>query len=227
MSTIMVLSPKENIVYDVILDYMDNNRTFNPDKIIPYIRNILSRNSANINEKGIKNILEKLIKKKLIIQGSKLTKTMVLDNVNRIKIYEFIKKNPGFYFNRLLKRLKMPNHVISWHLNILLNFGFVKKVKIDKHEVYFHPKVDPSDYQAYYTLSKSKSQRILSFYKGKNNGLTKSSIAKKLGIHYNTVSKYVNLLKMQGILIEKKMLNKTLYSLNRSYLNSLYKYHFS
>ena len=64
---------------------------------------MFSRTSININEEGIKSILETFMNKRLFVQGSKLNKEIVLENPNRKKIYQFINKNPGLYLNKLIK----------------------------------------------------------------------------------------------------------------------------
>ena len=215
MTQVMLLSKEEDVVFDVIQDYMNNNRVFKTDKIVPFIRNNFSRNCMNINEKGIRAIVEALVEKKVIIQGSKITKAIVLQNSNRRKIYNFIKDNPGLYLNRLIKDLNLPNHVITWHVDILVKFGLIKTQTFDRHETYFHPKIKPSDYQGIYIISKMKSKNILTYIDSKPKGTTKTSISKNLGIHYNTVSKYIALLEKSGIIRSEKLSNKTLYFINK------------
>ncbi len=219
MSSLMFLSDEEEKVYDAIQHYIDYNRVFNCEKLIPFISNAFSRSSININEKGIRNILENLEKKKIVIQGSKLTNAIVLQNPNRRIIYKFIKNNPGFYLHRLVKTLELPNHVISWHLDMLLKFGYIKKVIIENHEVYFHPSVVRTNYQVLYALSKVKTQKILSIMYKNSKPLTKTSMAKELGFHYNTITKYIELLKELNIITEEKLAHKTIYQLSRKFLN--------
>ena len=207
----MLLSKEEDVVFDIIQDYMDNNRVFRTDKIVPLIINNFSRNSTNINEKGVRAIVDALVEKKVIIQGSKITKAIVLQNSNRRKIYTFIKENPGLYLNRLKNELNLPNHVLTWHVDILMKFGLIKTYRFDRHEIYFHPKINPSDYQNIYIMSKKKSKMILTYMGSNPKGKTKTAISKNLGIHYNTVTTYISLLEDAGIIISKKVSNKTLY----------------
>lgn len=221
MSSLILLSDEEEKVYDAIQRYIDNNRVLNYEKLIPYISNTFSRTSININEKGIRSILESLIQKKIIIQGSKLTKSIVLQNPNRRLMYDFIKRNPGLYLHRLIERLKLPNHVITWHLDVLLKFGYIKKVKIDSHDVFFHLNVDRANYRAFYALSKTKIQKILSFMYNNHKPVTKTALTKKLSIHYNTVSKYMEILKELYLVREEKLAHKTLYHLSQKFFNFL------
>ncbi|MBN1799857.1 MAG: hypothetical protein JW891_00025 [Candidatus Lokiarchaeota archaeon] len=214
MSSLICLSKEEDVILELIQDYMENNRAFKYEKIVPYIRNNFARTSRNINETGIMNILEALVQKRVIIPGSKLTKRIVLQNLNRRKIYDFIKNNPGLYLNIIIRRLNMPNHVITWHLDILVKFGQIKKVFLDNHDAYFHPKIKPSNYLSTYLLSNPKCQKIISYIKQETNknNTTKTGISRALKIHYNTVSKYLLKLEKLG-LVKKEIMNhhKTYY----------------
>ncbi len=223
MSSLVILTKEEEKVYDAIQHYVNNNRVLNCEKLVPYISNKFSRTSTNINEKGIRSILDSLIQKKIIAQGSKLTKSIVLQNPNRRIIYDFIKNNPGYYVHSLIKTLKLPNHVITWHLEVLLRFGYIKKAMIDNHDVFFHPKVNQSKYKVLYFLSKPKIQKILSLLYKNQKPMTKTAIAKNLSIHYNTVSKYINLLRGLNLIHEEKLTHKTLYQLNQDFFNYLSK----
>ena len=64
-------------------------------------------NSVDLNNRAIEAILRSLVRKKLIDEGSKFTKLDVLKNKTRIRIYNFILKNPGVYFNTIVKELKI------------------------------------------------------------------------------------------------------------------------
>jgi len=53
--------------------------------------------------------------------------------------------------------------------------------------------------------------------------MTKTAIAKKLSIHYNTVSKYIKTLRDLNLIQEEKLANKSLYQLNQTFFNFLSK----
>ncbi|MFX1238933.1 MAG: hypothetical protein ACFE8P_14595 [Promethearchaeota archaeon] len=129
--------------------------------------------------------------------------------------YNLIKNNPGLYLHRIIKILDLPNHVITWHLDILVKFGLVKKVFMDNHDVYFHPKVNPAEYFKTYILSNPKCERILTFIEFQGNGseVTKTGISKTLKIHYNTVTKYLLKLEKLGFIKKEKVLHKVYYRL--------------
>ncbi|MFX1383297.1 MAG: winged helix-turn-helix transcriptional regulator [Promethearchaeota archaeon] len=119
----------EQIVFNLIEEYLNNNRYLNSKDLISFINSRFARSSINISNNGIKEILNTLFKKKVIVERSKFTKKDVLFNYNRKLIYELIKKKPGIHFNKIGKILNMNNSMVAWHLNILLNFQYIKKKK--------------------------------------------------------------------------------------------------
>ncbi len=109
------LSEEENIVLTVVQEYLDKNRQFDLEKIISFIISRFRLSAINININGLKEILKSLIKKNLIVEGSKLSHDDILLNLKRLKIYNYILKNPGVYFNRIVKDLNLSNHIVIWH----------------------------------------------------------------------------------------------------------------
>ena len=106
------LLEQEKLVLNVVQEYLNKNRYFNMNEIIPFIISRFRNASININISGIEDILRSLVKKNLIVEGSKLSINDVLKNQKRKNIYEYIQENPGIYFNRIVKELNMSNHVV-------------------------------------------------------------------------------------------------------------------
>ncbi|MFW9987278.1 MAG: hypothetical protein ACFFC3_01330, partial [Candidatus Odinarchaeota archaeon] len=131
------LLEQEKLVLDVVKEYLNKNRYFNINEIIPFIIARFRTASRNINISGIEEILRSLVRKKIIVEGSKLSREDILKNQKRKLIYEFIVSNPGVYFNIMIRELKISNHVVVWHLKILLKFNFIKTVRIENHDIYF------------------------------------------------------------------------------------------
>ena len=222
----IAITEQQDIVLKVIQDYLDNNRVFELDKIIPYIRNTLTRSSININDNGIKIIIRSLIENRYILHGSKLTKDRILKNENRKDIYYLIKNNPGIVFNQIMKELKLSTHVITWHIDVLTKFGCLNKARIDNHEIYFHVKVKKSNYTSLYLLSNKKIKNIISYIKNLDDvGINKSGASKDINIHYRIASKYIDSLEEAGILYKESLSNKNLYYLSDKYFKVLEKYY--
>ena len=132
---------EEQTVLDIIQEYLNKNRTFNKNEIIPFINAKIGKSHSNISYNGIYEILKSLVEKNIIVEGSKLIKYDVLSNINRKQIYKYIIKNPGCHFNKLVKTLNISIFSVEWHLNILIKFNLIRKEKIENFEAYFDSKM--------------------------------------------------------------------------------------
>ncbi|MFW9828118.1 MAG: hypothetical protein ACFFEY_11025 [Candidatus Thorarchaeota archaeon] len=209
---------KERLVLEIVQDYLSNNRQFDIDDLIPYINFRLRRTSNNINYQGIRLILNSLVKKNFLIEGSKLTSEDILNNKTRRIIYEYIVKNPGAYFTKIVKNLGISNHVVVWHLNILIKFHFIKKKIVEKHEIYFDSEVSFQIAKLNFFFSLKKSKLIIRFLKSNNIGISKTKLSKTLNMHLNTVSKYLHNLVKINLITEEKIDNQVLYFLKEELL---------
>lgn len=214
------LLTQERIVLDIVQDYLSKNRQFNLDDIIPYISFFLTRSSHNLNNQGIKSVLISLIKKNFLIEGSKLTRDDVLKNKKRETIHNYILNNTGTYFNKIVKDLGFSNHVVVWHLNILIKFNFIKKRIWDKHDVYFNLKVDPQEAKFKFFTSLEKSKMIIQYLRENDTGITKTKLSKTLRMHLNTISRYLDILEKFKVIFEEKIDNRVLYFLEENFLIS-------
>lgn len=210
------LVENEKTILNFVHDYLNKNRQFTFEDILPYINSRVRLGSVNINNEGIKTILHSLINKKIIVEGSKLFKSEILDNQKRKNIYEFIAKNPGTYFNRILHELNFSNHIVVWHLSMLLKFDFIHKEKLENHEIYFDAKKEFQEVISTYFISKEKSKKILNYMKDDNIGITKTHLSQKLDMHINTVEKYLSLLVKYKMLVKKRIDNKNLFFLSEA-----------
>lgn len=211
------LLKQEKIVLTVVQEYLNKNRFFNMKEILPFIHARFKMASININLRGIEELLKSLAEKKLIVEGSKLYKDDILNNLKRRKIYDFIKENPGTYFNKIVGNLSFSNHVVVWHLSILLKFNFIKAERIENHEVYFEFNFDLKNSTLKYFTSKEKSKRIIQYLKANDIGITKTKISTNLNIHINTTSKYLDSLERLNVIIKKNLSKKILYFLNEEF----------
>jgi predicted transcriptional regulator len=133
---------EEEIVFNAVQDYLNENKIVEKNNLVNYIKSYFSKIAININEEGIVKNLESLIEKKRIVEGSKLTRNTVLQNEKRKKIYDCIVDNPGMYFSKILKNMNLSNHVVYWHVNILLKFNLIKTTEIQNRDIYFNSDFD-------------------------------------------------------------------------------------
>ena len=212
------LLDKEEIVYNVILDYLNQNRPFRMKEIIPFINSRFAKASININDAGIKNILGSLVKKQMLVEGSVLTKNELLQNEKRKQIYTIVKNRPGIIFNELVRESKHSNYVVYWHLKILIKFDCVRKSMVGKHQIFFKSSVNIEDAELAHFTSKKKSQQIIKYLKKNDIGVSKTKISTDLNMHINTVTNYLKHLVNLKVVVKESLSNKYLYFLHEEYL---------
>ena len=220
------LLTEEQIVLDLVKEYIEEHQFFNASAVIPYIISRFAKTSINISIEGIRTILKSLIKKNLIFDGSKLTREQVLLNENRKKIYDFILHNPGEYSYKIVKKTNLNIPVVEWHLNVLLKFNFITKVKIKNKEVYIRAGYEQELDETAHFINKDKIKKIIRYFLLDNEGHTKTRIAKKLNMHYYTINKYFEKLEQMGILNKKKLPKMTIFFLNKDFWHNEHAIHY-
>ena len=210
------LVEKEKAILDIVHDYLNKNRQFTFEEIIPYIVSRIRLASLNINKEGVRIILKSLTNKKLLVEGSKLVRSEILNIQKRKNIYEYIVKNPGTYFNRIVLELNYSNHIVVWHLNMLLKFDFIHKEILENHEIYFDASKEFEEIISKYFTSKEKSREIIDFLKKDDVGVNKTNLSHELKMHMNTLAKYLNILEKYNVIVKKKIDNKNLYFLKEN-----------
>ncbi|KKL13137.1 hypothetical protein LCGC14_2528770 [marine sediment metagenome] len=195
---------------------MSKNRSFDKDAVVRYTVSRFANTNKIYNKNGIKEILQSLFDKKLIVDGSKLLRNDILQNPNRKKVFNCIINNPGIPFMEIVRILNMSNFLVKWHLDMLLRFNFIRKQNIDNREAYFDLHFKSQDDKLMHLLSIAKYRKILDYLKF-NDGVTKNKLSKELVMHPTTISKYIKNLEACGLLSGKKYSNRILYFINEDF----------
>ncbi|MBN1803166.1 MAG: right-handed parallel beta-helix repeat-containing protein [Candidatus Lokiarchaeota archaeon] len=208
----------EGLALELIQEHMEKHKKFDPISIVPYLKVRFSRASININSEGIKRILKSLIEKNVLVEGSILSRTDILKNDNRRKIFECVQENPGIHFNKLLKKIKMSGAVIRWHLSVLDKFKFVRPEKIGNRKAYFDNEGSFHSAQIVHIISRGKCKMIIEYLELNSKGCQLTELSRELGIHYNTIKKYISKLEEYGVISSKK---KSIYFINKKKLKEI------
>ena len=208
------LTEDEIKVFDFIQEFLDNNRVFNKEKVTSYIKSRYHKSNGKLNCNGIEVVIKSLLKKKIIVEGSKLTRKTILQNSNRKEIYNAIKENPGIYPNKLVKKLHLSSYLVNWHLNMLLKFNLIRSQMINDHIIYFDFNSSKNNDNIFHIISNDNCRRIIEFIKRHDNGCTKYQIFKALQMHYTTITKYLNEIDKLNLLTRGKNKNRHIFSLN-------------
>lgn len=128
---------QERLVYQEIKLYLNKNRCFELNNVIPYIKTKLDEKDIIIDDNTITSIISSFSKRKIIVEGSNFLREDVLTVKKRKIIFDYIVQTPGINYSNIVEDLNFNNHIVRWHLNILLIFDFIYKVHIDDHNAYF------------------------------------------------------------------------------------------
>ena len=186
---------------------------------LTHFLNFQLKNNQNFTKAKILRIVKDLIKKRVIIIGSKLVKDNILENPLRRNIYDYIVNNPASTIYDLRKEFNVGANQVIWHLNFLVKFEFVKTIMIEKHKVIFSFEAEPKYYKIFYYIANEKVKLILNTFKKNKYPLSALDITNTLSMHYNTVKKYLE--KLLDIGIVKLSNEKKKYEINYDTYNQI------
>ena len=111
-----------------------------------------------------------------------------------------------------MKKFNLGSHSTTWHLEMLLKFGWINEMKIESNLIYYETSLDIQNVTKAYYLSNEKVQLILDYLNNNNTeGCSKSEFSKNLNMHLNTVKKYLEKLVNFNAIHIKESSNKKLY----------------
>ena len=104
----------ELVVLGVVREYLSKKPFFSMKDIIEFVNNRVKKN-PDINRNRIEIIIKSLIKKRVIIAGTKLMKKDIIKNPTRNDIYKYIQQNPGRNINEIMKAQNLGSNLALWH----------------------------------------------------------------------------------------------------------------
>ena len=182
------------LVYNLVKKYMKKQAFFSIEEMVEYTNQRLKSNS-NINRVKIEQVLKSLIKRKIIIPGTKLVKENILDNQLREEIYNYIKSNAGTNINEIMKVHSIGSNHALWHLDFLEKFQFIRDERISNQKVYFKFDLDSQYDNIQFYLRNDRVQRMIELMGKSESSLSPTKISKILKMNYNTAKKYLEVLR--------------------------------
>ncbi|MFX0017847.1 MAG: hypothetical protein ACFFAK_05015 [Promethearchaeota archaeon] len=193
----------ESIILELVKEYLEKKPFFSIENIVVFINNRVKSNPF-INKARIEITIKNLIKKRMIIPGTKLMKNNIIEHPVRNEIFNYIRKNPS-NINEIMNALNIGSNQALWHLSCLEKFRFVRSKKINNRKIIFEYDSNPELDELYYYLNLAIIQEIINFMKKEDKALKITEIATSLKKNHNIIKKYLNVLKkMKLIKIEKE-----------------------
>ncbi|UCC19771.1 MAG: hypothetical protein JSV62_00405 [Promethearchaeota archaeon] len=190
--------PSVKKVLEIAEEIMSKNKVLNVENLYN-----LAKKRLKIPRRGLLHIIQLLINKKTLIEGSKFSKETVLSNHIRNRINNFIRINPGIHFS-FLKKKALPEEMGSsgqlvWHLEMLLKFNYIKKIKVGNYTVFIPFDLDKDIGKILFLLRDRINNKLLHLLIEKER-LFKSEIYKEIEEKREDVYYRINTLKEQGII---------------------------
>ncbi|MHA1650826.1 MAG: winged helix-turn-helix transcriptional regulator [Candidatus Helarchaeota archaeon] len=205
-------SELEEEIFNIIKKLLKKNVTFQfNSNLINYCLQ-----KVNTSEIEITRAIWSLLYRKLIVPGSTLTKEQILENQNRALIYETIKNHPGIHIRELCSILNKSSGVVRAHLEVLENFGYIRKRKYTAPRlILLFQKDFPETYDDYFVLMKNENdQRIIQLLI--NHQLTAAELSNKLNLHHSTIQYHLKKLEKLNFIVQIRENNTIKYTFNRA-----------
>jgi predicted transcriptional regulator len=133
--------PSVKKVLEIAEEIMSKNKVLNVENLYN-----IAKKRLKLPRNGLLSIIQFLINKKLLIEGSKFSRETVLSNPIRIGILNYIYNHPGVHFSDL-RKTALPEEMGSsgqlvWHLEMLLKFKYITKIKVGNYTVFLPFEMD-------------------------------------------------------------------------------------
>ncbi len=210
----------ESIVLGLVKEYLTKKTFFSIIDIIDFISYRVK--TSDLNRNKIELIIKNLIKKRIIIPGTKLMKNNIIENPKRNEIYNYIKKNPS-NINEIMRALKIGSNQALWHLSCLEKFEFVRSKKLNNHRIFFKFDSNPKLDKFYHYMNKDIVLKIIKFMLKEDKPLKITEIANGMKKNHTTIKKYLNILENLKLVETGKEKNRILYKLDKKKYNKVRK----
>lgn len=155
----------------------------------------------------------------------KIGKSNIFANLNRERLYDFIKSCPGAYFNEIIKKTGLNRGTVRYHLEVLETQNMVECYKANGKARYFQNSLTygKKDKAVIAALKNDMDRRIIL---GILNGqcISNENLVEKIGVSASTVSWHIKRLGEQGIVRADTKGRYTTYSIDSNYLDSIWGY---
>jgi len=191
--------PSVKRVLEIAEEIMRKNKILNIENLYN-----LAKKRLKIPRNGLLSIIQFLINKKILIEGSKFSKETVLSNYIRNGIYNYIRINPGVHFSILRKKAlpeeKGSSGQLVWHLEMLLKFNYIRKIKVGNYTVFLPFDIDKKVGKILFILRDRINYKVLQLL-FKENTMIRSEIYKEIEEKREDVYYRINNLIDQEIII--------------------------
>ena len=161
-----------------------------------------------------------------VLGGCKrIGRSNALANLNRERLYDFIKSCPGTCYSEVIKKTGLNRGTVRYHMEVLETQNMIESYKANGKIRYFQNSFtyEEKDKAVIAALKNDMDQRIiLEILNGQC--ITNKTLVEKMGVSASTISWHIKHLKEQGIVRADTEGRYATYSIDSDYLNSILVY---
>ena len=166
-----------------------------------------AKHRLKIPRNGLLKIIQMLIDRNILVDGSRFTSDSVLSNKMRKFIYEIISTDLGIYFSEIKRKINSVSEIstgqLIWHIEMLLKFALIKKIKFKNYSIFLPPDVEEQLGVIYFLLRDKINFGILKLLSEKNS-VQKSSLYEDLKEDREKIYYHIQILKDNDIIMIKE-----------------------
>ncbi|MBA7468633.1 MAG: hypothetical protein CEE42_01555 [Promethearchaeota archaeon Loki_b31] len=136
--------PSVQRVIEIAKEVINNKKVLDTELLYTF-----AKRQLKLPRKGLLSIIQLLINKKVLVEGSKYTRDEVLNNKYRFNLYRFLTSYLGAHFSTIRKQIITDNSgnlgssgQLIWHLEMLIKFNYIKKIKVKNYTVFLPYEID-------------------------------------------------------------------------------------
>ena len=198
-------------IYTFLREFLKMHKQFELASILPICYKEFDQSYSQLT---ITEAVNNLIEKRYFLPGTALSIDDIMNNSVRKSILRYIQVNPGAY-NRLIRRdLNLGSNEFNWHVGMLEKFKLIKKELFNRNYGYFENHSFMDHEYDLFLMQNGKVKKILETLESQPASV--SQLAKKMEMHWSTVSKYVKVLvKREFLSVILQPNNKEKYEINQ------------
>lgn len=155
----------------------------------------------------------------------RIGKSNILANLNRERLYDFIKSYPGAYFNEIIKKTGLNRGTVRYHLEVLETQNKIECYKANGKARYFQNSFTygEKDKVVIAALRNDMDRKIILGILN-SQCISNETLVEKMGVSAPTISWHIKRLGEQGIVRADTKGRYTTYSIDSNYLYSIWAY---
>ena len=166
-----------------------------------------AKHRLKIPRNGLLKIIQLLIDRKILVDGSRFTRDSVLLNKMRNFVYEIIISDLGIHFSEIKRKIDSVSEVstgqLIWHIEMLLKFAMIKKVKFKNYTIFLPIDIEDRIGVMHFLLRDKTNFNILELL-SKKGPIEKSSLYESLKEEREKVYYHLKTLQDNDIIMLKE-----------------------